>query len=162
QHGRAVQMTAGLAITAALVPASTVLPTRPPARPPARPAQPLARVQPAHANGGPDPGARAPPPSAAPPGTPPSAPPTATPPSAPPTATPRSAPPSPHSSPVHLAARLGVVVNVTGVLKLGLVAVADVQVSDPGTAATKALSLTVSLPAGISLLGLGPGSADWS
>jgi hypothetical protein len=150
RHHRAIRMTAGLAITAVLVPAATVLPQRP--------APPLGGTRPTRAGSGPGLGVSIPPtartPSSArlPGGSP----------AARPTVGPSSAPPSPRPSLAHLLARLDVVVNVNGVLKLGLVAVVDVRVSDPGTAATKNLSLTLSMPAGISLLGLGPGSAGWS
>jgi hypothetical protein len=63
---------------------------------------------------------------------------------------------------VHLVAKLSVTVSVNGLLKVGLAAVVDVQVSDPGTAATGAVTASLALPAGISLLGLGSGSAGWS
>jgi hypothetical protein len=53
-------------------------------------------------------------------------------------------------------------VSVNGLLKLGVIDVVAVSVSDPGTAATQGLTTNVHLPAGITLLGLGSGSSGWT
>ncbi len=74
--------------------------------------------------------------------------------------------PSPTTSPrptgPSASAKLSVSVTVSGLLNLGLVDVVSVSVSDPGTAATEALTVNVHLPAGITLLGLGSGSSGWT
>ena len=64
--------------------------------------------------------------------------------------------PSGSSGPV-ATAKLSVSVSVAGLLNLGVVDVATVSVSDPGTAATDGLTASLGLPAGITLLGLGVG-----
>jgi len=74
-----------------------------------------------------------------------------------PTTSPRPGPTGPSAS-----AALSVSVTVSGLLNLGLVDVVSVSVSDPGTAATDALTANVHLPAGITLLGLGSGSSGWT
>jgi hypothetical protein len=53
-------------------------------------------------------------------------------------------------------------VTVSGLLNLGVIDVVSVNVSDPGTAATEGLTVNLGLPAGITLLGLGSGSASWT
>ncbi len=73
-----------------------------------------------------------------------------------------SAAPSPSSSGPAATAKLSVSVTVKGLLNLGVVDVASVSVSDPGTAATQGLTVTLGLPAGITLLGLGSGSSGWT
>jgi RNA polymerase sigma factor (sigma-70 family) len=82
-----------------------------------------------------------------------------------PTSPPSSSPaptPTP-SNPVSVAAKaqLGVSVNVNSVLNLGVTAVVSVGVSDPGNASTSNLTTKISLPAGLSLLGLS-GASGWS
>lgn len=79
-----------------------------------------------------------------------------------------SASPSPSPAPtlkptptVSATAKLSVSVQVNGVLNLGVTALVTVNVSDPGNAATGSLTVTVTLPPGISLLGL-VGSSSWS
>jgi hypothetical protein len=52
-------------------------------------------------------------------------------------------------------------VKVNGVLNLGVTALVTVKVSDPGSAATGAVTANITLPPGISLLGL-VGSSSWS
>ena len=83
-------------------------------------------------------------------------------PTAPPS-TPSTPKPSPTSSQHSIAAtaQLGVNVNVNSVLNLGVTALVSVGVSDPGNAATSGLAANISLPAGISLLGLSNASG-WS
>jgi RNA polymerase sigma factor (sigma-70 family) len=61
-----------------------------------------------------------------------------------------------------VAAELGVSVNVTGLLNLGVTDVVAVDVSDPGGAATGGLTATIGLPPGITLLGLAGGSSGWT
>ncbi len=80
-----------------------------------------------------------------------------------PTPAPTSARPGPSGStgPV-AAAKLSVSVSVAGLLNLGVIDVVTVSVSDPGTAATEKLTASLGLPAGITLLGLGSGSAGWT
>lgn len=58
-------------------------------------------------------------------------------------------------------AKLGVSVQVTGALNLGVTAQVTVNVSDPGTAATGPVTADITLPSGITLLGLAS-SASWS
>jgi RNA polymerase sigma factor (sigma-70 family) len=74
-----------------------------------------------------------------------------------PTTSPRPGPTGPGA-----AADLSVSLTVSGLLNLGLVDVVSVTVSDPGTAATEALTANVHLPAGITLLGIGSGSSGWT
>ena len=70
--------------------------------------------------------------------------------------------PTPTPSPtVSATAKLSVSVTVAGVLNLGVTALATVDVSDPGTAATGPVTVTITLPSGVSLLGL-VGSSSWS
>lgn len=69
--------------------------------------------------------------------------------------------PTPKPTPTVSAAKLSVSVQVSGVLNLGVTALVTVNVSDPGSAATGPLTVTVTLPSGISLLGL-VGSSSWS
>jgi len=73
-----------------------------------------------------------------------------------------TAPPSPGPSKPVVAAKLRVGVTVTGLLNLGVVDTVAVSVSDPGTAATQGLSVTLGLPSGLALLGLGSGSSGWT
>jgi len=74
----------------------------------------------------------------------------------------RSPPTSPTPSPtVSATAKLSVSVQVSGVLNLGVTALVTVNVSDPGTAATGPVTATITLPSGITLLGL-VGSSSWS
>lgn len=68
--------------------------------------------------------------------------------------------PSPRTT-VSGTAKLSVSVQVAGVLALGVTALATVNVSDPGSAATGPVTVNVTLPSGISLLGL-VGSSSWS
>lgn len=77
-----------------------------------------------------------------------------------------SASPSPGQTPkpaptVSATAKLSVSVQVSGVLNLGVTALVTVNVSDPGSAATGPLTVNITLPSGISLLGL-VGSSSWS
>jgi RNA polymerase sigma factor (sigma-70 family) len=83
-------------------------------------------------------------------------------PTAPPS-TPSTPKPSPTSTQhsVAASAQLGVNVNVNSVLNLGVTALVSVGVSDPGNAATSGLTANISLPAGVSLLGLSNASG-WS
>jgi RNA polymerase sigma factor (sigma-70 family) len=83
-------------------------------------------------------------------------------PTAPPS-TPSTPKPSPTSTQhsVAASAQLGVDVNVNSVLNLGVTALVSVGVSDPGNAATGGLTANISLPAGVSLLGLSNASG-WS
>ena len=76
--------------------------------------------------------------------------------------------PSPTGSPIPIptptvsaTARLSVLVNVAGVLSLGVTVRVTVNVSDPGSAATGPVTATITLPTGVSLLGL-VGSSSWS
>jgi RNA polymerase sigma factor (sigma-70 family) len=79
-----------------------------------------------------------------------------------PTATPRPSPTPAASSPL-VSARLGVKIDVTGLLGLGLAAVVDVQVADSGGAASADLTASLTLPAGTMLLGLaGSGPQTWT
>jgi len=81
------------------------------------------------------------------------------------TASPTPAPtrtPSPRPTRPALAAKLGLSVTVTGLLNLGVTDVVAVNVSNPGTAATGALTTTIALPPGITLLGLASGSSGWT
>ncbi len=73
--------------------------------------------------------------------------------------------PTPSASPtprvtVKASAKLTVSVQVQGLLNLGIATVVTVGVSDPGSAATSALTASVTLPAGITLTSLG--SSSWS
>ena len=75
-----------------------------------------------------------------------------------------TASPSPSASPTPTAAasaKLSVSVKVAGVLNLGVTALVTVRVSDPGTAATGRVTANITLPPGITLLGL-VGSSSWS
>lgn len=78
--------------------------------------------------------------------------------------TPSPSPTSPRPGPTgpSAAAKLSVGVTVSGLLSLGVIDVASVSVSDPGTAATEAVTVNLGLPAGITLLGLGSGSTGWT
>jgi RNA polymerase sigma factor (sigma-70 family) len=88
-------------------------------------------------------------------------------PSGSPTGTPSASPPaspgpSPSPTPTPTAtAKLSVSVQVTGVLNLGVTVLVTVNVSDPGTEATGPVTANVTLPPGITLLGL-IGSSSWS
>ncbi len=62
---------------------------------------------------------------------------------------------------ISATAKLGVSVQVSGLLNLGATALVTVTVSDPGTAATGSVTANITLPSGISLLGL-VGSSSWS
>jgi RNA polymerase sigma factor (sigma-70 family) len=73
-----------------------------------------------------------------------------------------TAPPSPSPSRPGVSAKLSVVVKVSGLLNLGVVDTVAVSVSDPGTAATQELNVTLGLPSGLTLLGLGSGSSGWT
>jgi RNA polymerase sigma factor (sigma-70 family) len=79
-------------------------------------------------------------------------------------ATPTPTPsPTSTSSPPLLSARLSVTVNVTGLLGLGLTAVVNLRVADPGRASTGRLDASLTLPAGVELLGLTAASEPgWS
>ncbi|HYK32574.1 MAG TPA: sigma-70 family RNA polymerase sigma factor [Streptosporangiaceae bacterium] len=90
----------------------------------------------------------------------PSSPSSTSPPASPgPTPTPT---PKPTPSPtVSGTAKLSVSVQVNGVLNLGVTALVTVNVSDPGTAATGPVTVNITLPSGITLLGL-VGSSSWS
>jgi DNA-directed RNA polymerase specialized sigma24 family protein len=86
-----------------------------------------------------------------------------------PSPSPRSGSGSPAPSPSALrssqgamSAKLSLSVVVGGSLDLGAAYLIAVDVYDPGTAATGKVSATVSLPAGITLQGLGPSSAGWT
>ena len=70
--------------------------------------------------------------------------------------------PSPRPTGPGLAARLGVSVTVTGLLNLGVTDVVAVSVSDPGGAATGGVTASITLPPGITLLGLAAGSSGWT
>jgi len=61
-----------------------------------------------------------------------------------------------------VAAKLGVSVNVTGLLNLGVTDVVAVNVDDPGGAATGGVTASIGLPPGITLLGLASGSSGWT
>jgi len=78
-----------------------------------------------------------------------------------PSSTPKPSPTSSSHSSAGATAQLGVSVNVNNVLNLGVTAVVSVGVSDPGTAATNGLTTQISLPAGVSMLGLSNASG-WS
>ncbi len=71
--------------------------------------------------------------------------------------------PTTSSNPVSVAAKaqLGVSVDVNSVLNLGVTALVSVGVSDPGNASTSGLTTNISLPSGVSLLGLSNASG-WS
>src|ERR1022692_2368302 len=76
-----------------------------------------------------------------------------------------TASPSPtslRSSAVAESAELTVSIIVSAPLSLGAVDLVAVDVYDPGTAATAAVSASMSLPAGISLQGPGPSSSGWT
>ncbi len=78
--------------------------------------------------------------------------------------TPPAKSPQPTPTPtatVKVTAKLSVGVQVSGVLNLGVTAVIQVNVSDPGNGATGPLTTAVDLPAGISLLSL-TGGSSWS
>jgi len=68
--------------------------------------------------------------------------------------------PAPRTT-VRLSARLSVGIQLSGVLNLGVTALATVSVSDPGAGATGPLTADITLPTGISLLGLSSASS-WS
>ncbi len=70
--------------------------------------------------------------------------------------------PSPRPTGPGVAAKLGVSVNVTGLLNLGVTDVVAVNVDDPGGAATGGLTASIGLPPGITLLGLASGSSGWT
>jgi RNA polymerase sigma factor (sigma-70 family) len=70
--------------------------------------------------------------------------------------------PSPRPTGPGLVAKLGVSVNVTGLLNLGVTDVVSVTVDDPGGAATGSLTASIGLPPGITLLGLASGSSGWT
>lgn len=157
RHRPVVQVAAGLTATALLIPGSTVLLTpRVPSHVAARGGQairgfgthqvtshPSVPRRPGSSTG------RTPPPSPGPSSSPS------------PTGGPSGSPsPSPSASQPQLTAKLGVTVSVLGLLKLGVATVVNVQVSDIGKAPTKALTVTLALPPGISLAGAG--SAGWS
>jgi RNA polymerase sigma factor (sigma-70 family) len=80
---------------------------------------------------------------------------------------PPSSPSTPKPSPtqtqhsIAATAQLGVNVNVNSLLNLGVTALVSVGVSDPGNAATSGLTTNISLPVGVSLLGLS-NSSGWS
>jgi len=62
-----------------------------------------------------------------------------------------------------VSARLGLSIDVSGLLGLGLAAVVDVHVADAGGAATAGLTASLTLPAGTVLLGVaGTGPQTWS
>ena len=82
---------------------------------------------------------------------------------------PVTASPAPSPSPTSLrslgaagSAKLAVTIVMSGLLSLGAVDLIAIDVSDPGTAATAAVSVSMSLPTGISLQGLGPSSSGWT
>jgi RNA polymerase sigma factor (sigma-70 family) len=79
---------------------------------------------------------------------------------------PRGSPsPSPaagSAGPARLTARLQVSVSVAGLLKLGAVAIVTVRVADPGTARTGPLTSRLTLPPGVSLVGLPKRSSGWT
>lgn len=117
--------------------------TLPPGRSPSPPASPVSA------------------PTASPTGAPtlsPTAPPGGSP-TASPTIT-ATASPGPGGTPL-LAARLSVAVSVGGLLDLGLTAVVDVTISDPGNAPTGRLTTDLTLPPGTIMLGLS-GTSAWS
>jgi RNA polymerase sigma factor (sigma-70 family) len=62
---------------------------------------------------------------------------------------------------VSAKAKLAVSVQVAGLLNLGVTALVTVNVSDPGSAATGPVTANITLPSGITLLGL-TGSSSWS
>ena len=70
--------------------------------------------------------------------------------------------PSPRPTGPGVAAKLGVSVNVTGLLNLGVTDVVAVNVDDPGGAATGGVTASIGLPPGITLLGLASGSSGWT
>jgi RNA polymerase sigma factor (sigma-70 family) len=70
--------------------------------------------------------------------------------------------PTPRPTGPRVKAELGVSVNVTGLLNLGVTDVVAVNVDDPGGAATGGLTASIGLPAGITLLGLASGSSGWT
>jgi RNA polymerase sigma factor (sigma-70 family) len=156
RHHPVAQIAAGLTATALLIPGSTVLTTRLPGHAGAQARQAI--VQPnvsqvtprpsvAHGRG------------SASAGTPRLSPGHS--PSPSPAGRPSSGPsPSPSASQPRLTAKLSVAVSVLGLLKLGITTVVDVQVSDVGQAPTKALTVTLELPPGISLVSAG--SAGWT
>ena len=87
-------------------------------------------------------------------------------PSTPTSASPTSSPPPPSPTPtptptVSATAKLSVSVQVAGVLSLGVTALVTVNVSNPGSAATGPVTTDISLPSGITLLGLAS-SSSWS
>jgi RNA polymerase sigma factor (sigma-70 family) len=59
-------------------------------------------------------------------------------------------------------AELAVSVQLAGVLKLAVVTVVSVEVSDPGTAATSGLTASLTVPAGTTVLGLGASAPSWT
>lgn len=87
------------------------------------------------------------------------------------TGTPSPTPsPSPSRSPsvsptptptVSAKAKLSISVQVNGLLNLGVTVLVTVNVSDPGSAATGPVTANITLPSGITLLGLA-GSSSWS
>lgn len=78
-----------------------------------------------------------------------------------PTPAPTPTPTLSNGTPVAVAARLAVTVNVGSLLNLGVTAVVTVDVSDTGNAGTGPLTATLTLPAGTLMLGLS-GSSTWS
>ena len=72
-----------------------------------------------------------------------------------------SASPSPLAS-LRLAARLHVSISVAGLLSLSAIAIVTVRVSNPGTAATGRVTSSLTLPPGLSLLGLAKTSSGWT
>lgn len=69
---------------------------------------------------------------------------------------------SPGPSKPVVAAKLSVGITVSGLLNLGVADTVAVSVSDPGNASTHELSVTLGLPSGLTLLGLGTGSSGWT
>ncbi len=82
-------------------------------------------------------------------------------PSSSPTTAPSPTPTPSNGTPVAVAAKLAVGVNVGSLLNLGVTAVVNVDVSDTGNAGTGPLTATLTLPAGTLMLGLS-GSSTWS
>ncbi len=75
-----------------------------------------------------------------------------------------SSSPSASPTPTHTVsakAKLSVSVQVTGLLNLGVTALVTVSVSDPGSAATGPVNANITVPSGLTLLGLA-GSSSWS
>ena len=78
------------------------------------------------------------------------------------TASPAPSPSTVRSSAAAGSASLRLTVVMSGPLSLGAADLVAVDVYDPGTAATAAVSASISLPTGVSLLGLGPSSPGWT